>query len=31
MASAGGRTLLAMVLAANLVQLALMGFFKRED
>jgi arabinosaccharide transport system permease protein len=31
MASAVGLTLLAMVLAANLVQLALMGFFKRED
>lgn len=31
MASAVGLTLLAMVLAANLIQLAMMGFFKKED
>jgi len=31
MASAVGLTLLVMVLAANLIQLAMMGFFKKED
>ena len=31
MASAVGLTLLALVLAVNLIQLVLMGFFRKED
>ena len=31
MASAGGLTLLALVLVVNLIQLVLMGFFRKED
>jgi arabinosaccharide transport system permease protein len=31
MASAVGLTLLALVLVVNLIQLVLMGFFRKED